>query len=124
MSARIPVFIISFNRGARLLKGIDSYRRQTVELDFVVHDNGSDDAQTLAILAQIAAGGIRVRRAGPIRDACELESIDATIAAYFGAGHPRRRYVVTDCDVDLSVAMTCHGSSDHSFLDDGPLFLS
>jgi len=43
----IPVIVISFNRGDLLRRVVASYRRQSVPVEIVVHDNGSDDPATL-----------------------------------------------------------------------------
>lgn len=104
MSQRLPIFIISFNRADFLRRVIESYRRQSWPVDIVVHDNGSDDPATLGVLAQLEAGGVPVRRHAKIACAADLDLVDLTIDAYFGAGARRSRYVVTDCDVDLSPA--------------------
>jgi len=101
---RLPIFIISFNRGAFLRRVIDSYRRQTTPIDIIVHDNGSDDPETLDILGELAAQGVAVHRAGKIESPDQLETIDQTIDSYFGWFRRRGRYVVTDCDIDLAPA--------------------
>ena len=104
MSRRLPVFIISFNRGAFLRQVIASYVRQTIPVDIIVHDNGSDDPFTLDILADLPAQGVKVHRLPPIRSAKELNRVDRTIGQYFGWFRRRSRYVVTDCDIDMSTA--------------------
>jgi glycosyltransferase involved in cell wall biosynthesis len=103
-SGRLPVFIISFNRGAFLRQVIASYVRQTMPVDIVVHDNGSTDPFTLDVLADLQARGIIVHRRPPIKSARELSRVDRTVGNYFGWFRKRSRYVVTDCDIDLSSA--------------------
>jgi len=101
---RLPIFIISFNRGAFLRRVIESYRRQSVPVDIIVHDNGSDDPETLDCLSDLATRGIRIQRAAKIDSPDALEAGDQTIDAYFGWFRRRGRYVVTDCDIDLDPA--------------------
>ena len=48
-TAAIPVFIISFNRGYLVRNLIDSMSHLENNFDFIVHDNGSDDIETLKI---------------------------------------------------------------------------
>jgi hypothetical protein len=100
----VPVFVISFNRGAMLLKclaGLRHLRRPTVP---VIHDNGSTDPATLDILARLEAQGLQVRRRPPITTADDLNGTDRTISEYFADWSEPLRYVVTDCDIDMSVA--------------------
>jgi hypothetical protein len=104
MSNRLPVFIISFNRGVFLRQVIASYVQQTIPVDIVVHDNGSDDPVTLDVLADLAAQGVQVHRLPPIKSARELSRVERTVRQYFGWFSRRSRYVVTDCDIDLSAA--------------------
>jgi glycosyltransferase involved in cell wall biosynthesis len=105
VAARLPVFIISFNRGALLRQVIASYTRQTMPVEIVVHDNGSDDPATLDVLAELAAQGITIHHRPKIKSPDDLNRVDRTIRKYAGwlTGN-RPRYVVTDCDIDLSPA--------------------
>ncbi|MEI9983902.1 MAG: glycosyltransferase [Aliidongia sp.] len=57
------------NRGAFLRRVIESYLQQTVPVDIVVHDNGSDDPSTLEALDVLAAQGMRIHRAPTISTA-------------------------------------------------------
>ncbi|MEI9963373.1 MAG: hypothetical protein WDM92_00285 [Caulobacteraceae bacterium] len=41
MPTATPIFVISYNRGAWLAKVADAYRRQSLPVEIVVHDNGS-----------------------------------------------------------------------------------
>jgi glycosyltransferase involved in cell wall biosynthesis len=101
---RLPIFILSFNRGAFLRRVIDSYLRQTLPIDLIVHDHGSDDPATLDLLAELARQGVAIRYHAKIDSPDELELVDRSIDHYFGWFRRRRRYVVTDCDIDLSIA--------------------
>jgi glycosyltransferase involved in cell wall biosynthesis len=102
--ATIPIFVISFNRGDYLRRVIDSYRRLATPTVIVVHDNGSDDRATLHALDQLDRSGITVVRRGKIGHADQLNEVDRTVRRYFDASRPPSPYVVTDCDVDLSIA--------------------
>jgi len=72
--------------------------------DIVVHDNGSTDPETLQILDELEGIGVRVFRMSAIISADELNLVDRTVQAYFAERAQPVRYVVSDCDVDLSVA--------------------
>ncbi len=97
----LPLVVVSYNRGAMLARDIASYRRQTVPVEIVVHDNGSTDSDTLATLDALERSGIPVFRRAPIAHADELNRVDETVAAVFAAREPGP-YIVTDCDVDLA----------------------
>jgi len=99
----IPLFLISFNRGEALRATIDGARRLEADLAIVVRDNGSDDAATLAVLRDLETSGVTVVRRGPISHADELNRVDDDVANYF-RDRPPSRYLVSDCDIDLSVA--------------------
>ena len=103
-SKRLPVFIISFNRGIYLRQVIDSYYRQSLPVDVIVHDNGSDDPATLDTLSGLEKDGIVVYRRGKIDSVEDLNLVDKSIRNYFGWFRKRSQYVVTDCDIDLSIA--------------------
>ncbi len=103
-SARLPVFIISYNRGLCLRRAVDSYRRLSRNIKIIIHDNGSTDPGTIAILEELnKEGGIVVRR-GAIHTPDELNNVNETIQEYFDDWAEPSRYVVTDCDIDLSIA--------------------
>jgi len=102
-SPAIPIFIISFNRGAFLERCVRSYQRMNRRVKIIIHDNGSDDPATIAILEKLEREGCKVYRRGKISDANELINVNETIASYFKFRR-KRRYVVTDCDIDLSIA--------------------
>ncbi len=57
----IPIFVLSFNRGAQLRSVINSYRLQRVPVDVIVHDNGSNNAVTLDVLRALEAEGVQVK---------------------------------------------------------------
>jgi glycosyltransferase involved in cell wall biosynthesis len=100
----VPIFVISYNRGVYLERVIASYRRQSVPVDIVIHDFGSDDAETLRILVRLEASGVKVVRSSKITAGDQLNRVDETVQAYFRDMATPRRYVVTDCDIDLSIA--------------------
>src|SRR5665213_2020754 len=98
----IPIFVISFNRGAWLRQVIASYRRQTMPVQIVVHDNGSDDPTTLEVLDELERTGTQVFRRLAIQTADDLNLVDRTVAEVFQSRGEASAYVVTDCDIDLS----------------------
>ena len=102
--SRIPVFVISFNRGEYLNRVIRSYLVQDTAVEVVIHDNGSDDPTTLNILSDLALSGIKVYRYGAIRSPDELNNVDLSVRRYEDETGYNGPYVVTDCDVDLSTA--------------------
>ncbi len=100
----IPVFLISFNRGATLKRAIAGIRRLATPTEIVIHDNGSRSPRTAAVLEELEASGIQVFRYPPIHSGDELNSVDETVQRYFAEWGEPGRYVVSDCDVDMSVA--------------------
>lgn len=100
----LPVFVISFNRGAmlrRCLEAIGRLRRPTVP---IIHDNGSTDAATLDVLAELESQGTAVVRGPRICSADDLNGVDRTITNFFDDWSEPCNYIVTDCDIDMSVA--------------------
>jgi glycosyltransferase involved in cell wall biosynthesis len=102
----IPIFIISYNRGEYLLRVINSYLRLRPYVQIVIHDNGSDDALTLRILSSFEQSqSIRMVRASQkISHPDELNEVNRTVQDFFSDWAEPSRYVVTDCDVDMSGA--------------------
>jgi len=98
-----PIFVISYNRGRMLREAIDSYLRLADAVEVIVHDNGSDDPATLECLYALRRAGTRVVNAPKIHEQAQLNSVNETVRAHF-AGAPSSRYVVTDCDIDMSIA--------------------
>jgi len=96
----MPVVLISFNRGAMLRQVVDEYRRQSVPVDVVVHDNGSDDPYTLDMLVQLEREGVTVVRRPRISSTDELNLVDETVQEIFRS-RPHSPYAVSDCDVSL-----------------------
>jgi glycosyltransferase involved in cell wall biosynthesis len=99
----IPIFVISYNRGSTLAAVIDSYLRLSSAIEVIVHDNGSDNPATLESLQELRRAGVTVVNAAKIRDKSELCSVNDTIRRHFH-GTPTSDYVVTDCDVDMTIA--------------------
>lgn len=95
--------MISYNRGAMLREVLASYAALSDETEIVVHDNGSDDPETVEILQDLEQSDIRVARGRAISSPDELSTVNDTITSHFG-GIPSSSYVVTDCDIDLSIA--------------------
>ena len=99
-----PVFLISFNRGGLLKRSIVGIRRLRRPTEIIVHDNGSTDPGTLAVLDELEMDGIRVFRCPAIASADELNQVNETVQTYFSDWAEPGRYAVSDCDVDLSIA--------------------
>jgi hypothetical protein len=87
-----------------LLDAIAGLRQLSRPTEIVIHDNGSTDVQTLAVLRQLERGGIRVFRRGQIASADALNNVNTTIQEFFLDWGAPQRYVVSDCDIDLSIA--------------------
>lgn len=100
-----PIFVISFNRPGYLRSAVDAYRRLSPESDLVIHDFGSDDQETLGLLADLEREITSVVRDAKAEQPADLNRVDATVKSYFET-RPAARYVVTDCDIDMSVTET------------------
>jgi hypothetical protein len=103
-SRPIPAFLISFNRGVMLERAIASLKKLRRATDVVVHDNGSTDPATLAILDDLEKKGTRVVRGGPIESADDLLNVNDTIRQYFSDWAEPSRYIVSDCDIDMAIS--------------------
>jgi hypothetical protein len=99
-----PAFLISFNRGMMLERAIASIERLDRRTEIVVHDNGSSDAATLAILDKLEGNGARVVRRKGIASADDLNQVNDTIQEFFSNRAEPSRYVVSDCDIDMTIA--------------------
>jgi hypothetical protein len=102
MVTDLPIIIISFNRGKYLERVVAGYLEQNIPVRIIIHDNGSDDPETLDILRELERHGHTVVRKYKIKDADDLNSVDETVLATLNGKH--LPYAVTDCDIDLSVA--------------------
>ena len=100
----IPVFLISYNRGQMLAQAIAALRHLQRLGEIIVHDNGSDDSRTLAILNHLEQSGIAVHRHPRIHHPEELNNIDGTIRHFFARRATPGPYVVSDCDIDMTIA--------------------
>lgn len=96
-NAPAPVFLISHNRADRLRRCIDAMHALTRATEVVVHDEGSTDEDALVLLAELERSGIHVARHNGPADLAE------TVRDYFSGWSEPVRYVVSDCDVDVSV---------------------
>jgi hypothetical protein len=103
-SRRIPTFLISFNRGAMLERVIGSIKRLNRPTEIIVHDNGSSDPTTLAILDNLEKNGTRVVRREAITSADDLNQVNDTVQEFFANWSEPSRYIVSDGDVDMSVS--------------------
>lgn len=102
--ASTPVFLISFNRGNMLQKVVASLKGLATPVDIIVHDNGSTDPVTLAVLHQMEMDGVTVYRYAAIESAEQLNQVNESVARYFDGWAEPIPYVVSDCDIDVSVA--------------------
>ncbi len=100
----MPVFLISFNRGAALKRTIAGVRGLAGPVEIIIHDNGSTDLETMEILKSLEDGGIEVFRHPAIATADELDDVNETVQAYFARRGAATRYVVSDCDIDMSAS--------------------
>jgi len=101
----LPIFFISYNRGAFLEEAISAAQRQRRKVEIVVHDNGSTDPFTVAVLKALESEGVKVVRAvATFEPDEEVNRINETIQAYFSNWSEPQPYIVSDCDVDLSAA--------------------
>lgn len=102
---RIPIFVISYNRAEYLERVIASYLRLAAHVQIIIHDNGSDDpAALLALESFEKSGSVQIFHAPKISHPDELNKVDYTIQEFFSQWSEPCRYVVTDCDVDMSTA--------------------
>jgi hypothetical protein len=69
-----------------------------------VPDNGSGDPRTLALLDELQNQGVKIARRAPITDVNQLDQVDETVREIFADWGEPQRYLVSDCDIDLSVA--------------------
>ncbi|MGI8738817.1 MAG: glycosyltransferase [Gammaproteobacteria bacterium] len=97
----LPVFVISFNRSDCLQQCINSYVNADRPVDIIIHDNGSDDEDTLDTLEEFDRAGVLVIRGRKIHNARELNSVDVTIQQFFESWSEPGRYAVSDCDIEL-----------------------
>lgn len=100
----IPVFLISYNRPDTLQQTISGLNHLSTPLDIIIHDNGSDDDQTILLLNELEKNGILVFRSHKLNHPDELNNVQDTISNYFGSSVATNDYIVSDCDIDLSIA--------------------
>ncbi len=103
-SRPIPTFLISFNRGAMLERVIASIRRLNRPTEIIIHDNGSSDATTLAILDKLERTGTRVVRRKAINSADDLNQVNDTVQEFFSNWAEPSRYIVSDGDIDMTIS--------------------
>jgi len=96
-NAPTPVFLISRNRADWLRRCISAVHALTRVTEVVVHDEGSTDEDTVALLADLERSGIHVARHSGSTDVAE------TVREYFSGWSEPVGYVVSDSDVDVSM---------------------
>jgi glycosyltransferase involved in cell wall biosynthesis len=80
---RVAVVVPCFNDGATIENTLASVDRQDEEVELVVVDDGSTDAETRAVLDRLAVAGRRVlRRANGGLSAARMTGVEGTSAPY------------------------------------------
>jgi hypothetical protein len=97
-NAPTPVFLISHNRADWTRRCVAAVRALSRPTEIVVHDNGSVEEATIALLIELERAGVQVVRHVGVTDPGE------TIRAHFARWSEPVRYVVSDCTADISVA--------------------
>jgi len=100
----LPCFLISFNRGPMLRKAIKGLQTQLRNVEIIIHDNGSNDSETVQILHDLQAKGSRVVFSTAISSPDELDLVNETIESYFQEWAEPSRYIVSDCDIDMGTS--------------------
>lgn len=100
----MPCFLISYNRGDYLDPVIEALKNQDAEVEVIIHDNSSDDLETLGIIENLENSGIKVYRNPYLRDASDLNAVNTTVSEYFSNWAEPQQYIVSDCDIDMSIA--------------------
>lgn len=100
----LPVFIISYNRADMIRRCIAGLKHLNTPLQIIIHDNGSDEPETLALLDQLEQSGLTIYHSHKLSHPDELNNVQQSIADYFDKRGMQSDYIVTDCDIDLSVA--------------------
>jgi pyruvyltransferase len=98
----MPVFLVSSNRGDALRAISARLQQQTVMVDIIVHDAGSDDPATHAVLAHLEQQGIAVVRCRAASGSQLLRDVADTVRDYFAAWAEPRSFAVGRDGVDLS----------------------
>ena len=80
---RTPVVLISYNRHRPMRQVISGLRLQRPPLEIIVHDNGSNDVETLEYLNVLVDEGVAVFRYPPITDANQLNEVNSTVERIF-----------------------------------------
>jgi hypothetical protein len=102
----LPVFILSYNNADKLLQMISSCQRQDRAVEIAVHDEGSDEPETVAILNRLKRDGVWIHRRSR-DDPPELwQRVNNALVAFFRDWSEPSRYAITRCDVDFSTAGT------------------
>ncbi len=97
-----PCFFISYNRGEFLGQSLKGLQKQSCPIDAIIHDNGSTDKNTLSIIQKLDNDGFTVFRYPAINTADDLNQVNQSVTRYFENWAEPQRYIVSDCDVDMS----------------------
>jgi hypothetical protein len=103
-SSALPVFLISRNRGLALHRSVQAIKALAASTQIVILHQGSGDAVTLSTLERLQTNGAIVHRSGNIDAANEEDWVQERIASFFADWGEPQRYVVSDCEIDMSIA--------------------
>lgn len=97
----LPIFVICRNSAGALERNIAACERFDGACEIIIHDQASDDVETCALLQRLEHKGYKVFR-GPHPHGDAFMPPVETIQAYFETWSEPSRYVLTDCEADLS----------------------
>jgi len=99
-SRPLPVFVLSHNNTAGLLRTVSWCRGQHKPVEIAIYDDGSDEPETVAALSRLEGGGFHVYRRNR-DDAPELLArFNNAIRNFFQSWAEPSRYAVTSCEAD------------------------
>jgi hypothetical protein len=100
----LPIFILSHNEANKLRRIISSCQRQTRAVEIAIYDDGSDDAETIAVLSHLEGEGVWIRTRDHDDSPHLWQRVNNVISAFFRDWSEPSRYAVTRCDIALSTA--------------------
>jgi pyruvyltransferase len=102
----LPVFILSYNKADKLLQMISSCQRQDRAVEIAIHDDGSDEPETVAVLNRLERDGVWIHRRSRDDPPEFWQRVNDALVAFFRDWSEPSRYAITRCDVDFSTAGT------------------
>jgi len=103
-SSALPVFLISRNPGLALRHCVKAIKGLATLTQIIILDKGSGDAVTLSALEDLQTNCANIHHLGNIEAADEEGWIQEKIAGFFTDWAEPQRYVVSDCEIDMSIA--------------------